>query len=134
MKGLEQLVQYVNSSDYNSGLALISHMVTGSDFAQIATFMTGLKILLQTAQQLRINWEQLRRLVRETTVWWNQGFDQWVKSKERLHLRCITFQFVQLLKKNKPRYWKTPSYFIVFKAKGIKEQNNNNIELFFCAI
>ncbi|XP_073991909.1 COPII coat complex component secretory 31 isoform X2 [Rhodnius prolixus] len=55
MKGLEQLVQYVNSSDYNSGLALISHMVTGSDFAQIATFMTGLKILLQTAQQLRIN-------------------------------------------------------------------------------
>uniref|UniRef100_A0A069DZR9 Protein transport protein Sec31A n=1 Tax=Panstrongylus megistus TaxID=65343 RepID=A0A069DZR9_9HEMI len=55
MKGLEQLVQYVNSSDYNSGLSLISHMVSGSDFAQIATFMTGLKILLQTAQQLRIN-------------------------------------------------------------------------------
>ncbi|KAK9505402.1 hypothetical protein O3M35_009469 [Rhynocoris fuscipes] len=55
LKGLEQLIQYVNNSDFNSGLALITHMVSGSDFAQIATFMTGIKILLQTAQQLRIN-------------------------------------------------------------------------------
>ncbi|BES91877.1 WD domain, G-beta repeat [Nesidiocoris tenuis] len=55
LAGLEQLVQCVQSSDFHSGLGVITQMVSGSDFSSVSPFMTGVKILLQTAQQLRVN-------------------------------------------------------------------------------
>lgn len=53
--GLEELARYVEASDYMSGMNVITRLVAGSDFSNVASFMTGLKILLQTAQQLRVN-------------------------------------------------------------------------------
>ncbi|XP_014239156.1 protein transport protein Sec31A isoform X2 [Cimex lectularius] len=55
LSSLERLVQAVHNVDYTTGLGIITQMVSGPDFSQIATFMTGLKILLQTAQQLMVN-------------------------------------------------------------------------------
>uniref|UniRef100_A0A0A9XWG9 Protein transport protein Sec31A n=1 Tax=Lygus hesperus TaxID=30085 RepID=A0A0A9XWG9_LYGHE len=55
LSGLEQIVQCVRSSDFHSALSVITQMVSGSDFSQVSPFMTGVKILLQTAQQLRVN-------------------------------------------------------------------------------
>lgn len=55
IEGLDDLAKCVGSSDYASGLNVITRLVSGSDFSNVASFMTGLKILLQTAQQLRVN-------------------------------------------------------------------------------
>ncbi|XP_059607355.1 protein transport protein Sec31A isoform X2 [Phlebotomus argentipes] len=54
LAALNQLVQFVQIGDYASGLALHTQMCSGADFAQIAVFMPGIKVLLQTAMQLQV--------------------------------------------------------------------------------
>lgn len=51
---LHQLVQLVQTGDYTGGLALHSQLIAGPDFSQIASFMPGLKVLLQSALQLGV--------------------------------------------------------------------------------
>ncbi|XP_069705559.1 protein transport protein Sec31A isoform X3 [Periplaneta americana] len=54
LQGLHQMVQMVQIGDYTGGLSLHTHLVSGSDFSQIASFMPGLKVLLQSAMQLNV--------------------------------------------------------------------------------
>uniref|UniRef100_A0A6B2EKZ1 Protein transport protein Sec31A n=1 Tax=Phlebotomus kandelakii TaxID=1109342 RepID=A0A6B2EKZ1_9DIPT len=54
LAALNQLVQFVQIGDYASGLGLHTQMCSGADFAQIAVFMPGIKVLLQTAMQLQV--------------------------------------------------------------------------------
>ncbi|XP_022916302.2 protein transport protein Sec31A isoform X1 [Onthophagus taurus] len=51
---LHQMVQIVQNGDYSNGLNLHTQMVSGPDFAQIASFMPGVKVLLQCALQLQV--------------------------------------------------------------------------------
>ncbi|XP_015837847.2 protein transport protein Sec31A isoform X1 [Tribolium castaneum] len=51
---LHQMVQLVQNGDYTGGLNLHTQLVSGPDFAQIASFMPGLKVLLQCALQLQV--------------------------------------------------------------------------------
>lgn len=48
------MVQLVQTGDYQNGLGLHTQMVSGPDFSQIASFMPGIKVLLQTAMQLNV--------------------------------------------------------------------------------
>lgn len=54
LTSLGQLVQLVQAGDYANGIGLHTQMVSGPDFAQIANFMPGIKILLQSAMQLQV--------------------------------------------------------------------------------
>ncbi|XP_031353039.1 protein transport protein Sec31A isoform X2 [Photinus pyralis] len=54
LSGLHQLVQLVQSGDYSNSLSLHTQLVSGPDFAQIASFMPGLKVLIQCALQLQV--------------------------------------------------------------------------------
>lgn len=54
LDSLNQLVQLVQIGDYANGLGLHTQMVSGPDFSQIASFMPGIKVLLQTAMQLQV--------------------------------------------------------------------------------
>lgn len=54
LASLNDLVQLVQIGDYANGLGLHTQMVSGPDFAQIASFMPGIKVLLQTAMQLQV--------------------------------------------------------------------------------
>lgn len=51
---LHQIVQFIQDGNYMGGLNLHTQLVSGPDFAQIASFMPGLKVLLQCALQLQI--------------------------------------------------------------------------------
>lgn len=54
LASLHQLVQLIQNGDYTGGLNLHTQLVSGPDFAQIASFMPGLKVLLQLAIQLQV--------------------------------------------------------------------------------
>lgn len=54
LSGLHQLVQLVQSGDYSNSINLHTQLVSGPDFAQIASFMPGLKVLIQCALQLQV--------------------------------------------------------------------------------
>ncbi|XP_053680316.1 protein transport protein Sec31A [Anopheles nili] len=54
LNSLNQLVTLVQAGDYANGIGLHTQMVSGSDFAQIASFMPGIKVLLQSAMQLQV--------------------------------------------------------------------------------
>ncbi|CAH0386488.1 unnamed protein product [Bemisia tabaci] len=54
LSSLHQLVQLIQMGDYNSALALYTQLASGPDFAQIASFMPGIKILIQSALQMNI--------------------------------------------------------------------------------
>ncbi|XP_026473337.1 protein transport protein Sec31A-like [Ctenocephalides felis] len=51
---LHQMVQMIQIGDYAGGLGLHTALVSGPDFAQIANFMPGLKVLLLSASQLQV--------------------------------------------------------------------------------
>jgi protein transport protein SEC31 len=53
-ESLNQLVQYVQIGDYMNGLGLHTQMVSGPEFSKIASFMPGIKSLLQMALQLQV--------------------------------------------------------------------------------
>uniref|UniRef100_U5EYS2 Protein transport protein Sec31A n=1 Tax=Corethrella appendiculata TaxID=1370023 RepID=U5EYS2_9DIPT len=54
LASLNQLVQLIQNGDYANGLGLHTQIVSGPDFAQIANFMPGIKVLLQSAMQLQV--------------------------------------------------------------------------------
>lgn len=54
LESLNQLVQLIQIGDYGNGLGLHTQMVSGPDFSKIASFMPGIKILLQLAMQLQV--------------------------------------------------------------------------------
>ncbi|XP_048510063.1 protein transport protein Sec31A isoform X2 [Athalia rosae] len=54
LAALHQMSQMIQSGNYTGGLALHTQLVSGSDFSQIASFMPGLKVLLQSALQLGV--------------------------------------------------------------------------------
>ncbi|CAH0563613.1 unnamed protein product [Brassicogethes aeneus] len=54
LNSLHQLVQLVQDGNYTGGLALHTQLVSGPEFAKIAAFMPGLKVLLQCALTLQV--------------------------------------------------------------------------------
>ncbi|XP_058054599.1 protein transport protein Sec31A [Anopheles bellator] len=54
LNSLSQLVGLIQAGDYANGIGLHTQMVSGPDFAQIASFMPGIKVLLQSAMQLQV--------------------------------------------------------------------------------
>ncbi|XP_066994333.2 protein transport protein Sec31A isoform X2 [Anabrus simplex] len=54
LQGLHQMVQMVQIGDYPGGLGLHTQLASGPDFSQIASFMPGLKVLMQSALQLQV--------------------------------------------------------------------------------
>lgn len=54
LQGLHQISNMIQSGDYSGGLALHTQLVSGPDFSQIASFMPGIKVLLQSALQLGV--------------------------------------------------------------------------------
>ncbi|KAJ8915040.1 hypothetical protein NQ315_016015 [Exocentrus adspersus] len=51
---LHHMVQLIQEGNYTGGLNVHTQLVSGPDFAQIASFMPGLKVLLQCALQLQV--------------------------------------------------------------------------------
>jgi len=54
LQGLNQIVAAIKQYDYNTGLAVHTHMVSQGNFSEISAFMPGLKMLMQTATQLQV--------------------------------------------------------------------------------
>lgn len=54
LANINQMVQYIQIGDYANGLGLHTQMCSGNDFAQLASFMPGIKVLLQAAMQLQV--------------------------------------------------------------------------------
>ncbi|CAH1223126.1 unnamed protein product [Diabrotica balteata] len=54
LASLHDLVQMVQTGNYTEGLNLHTQLVSGPDFSQIASFMPGIKVLLQCALQLQV--------------------------------------------------------------------------------
>ncbi|RZF36991.1 hypothetical protein LSTR_LSTR004679 [Laodelphax striatellus] len=54
LSGLHELAKLVDAGDYAAGLGLHTQLISGPDFSQIASFMPGLKVLLQSALQLGV--------------------------------------------------------------------------------
>lgn len=54
LAALHEMIQMIQAGNYTGGLALHTQLVSGPDFAQIAGFMPGLKLLLQCALQLQV--------------------------------------------------------------------------------
>ncbi|XP_071129998.1 protein transport protein Sec31A-like isoform X4 [Mytilus edulis] len=52
--GLHQIIQSIQQGDYNSGLQVYNQMVSHGNFSEISNFMPGLKMLLQSANQLQV--------------------------------------------------------------------------------
>ena len=48
------MVQLIQIGDYANCLGMHTQMVSGPEFAKIATFMPGMKILIQLAIQLQV--------------------------------------------------------------------------------
>ncbi|XP_052843380.1 protein transport protein Sec31A isoform X1 [Drosophila gunungcola] len=51
---LNQIIQYIQISDYANALEIHTRIAFGTDFAQCAGFMQGLKVLLQSASELHL--------------------------------------------------------------------------------
>ncbi|XP_008547029.1 protein transport protein Sec31A [Microplitis demolitor] len=54
LQGLHQISQMIQAGNYTNGLAIHTQLVSGPDFSQIASFMPGIKVLLQSALQLGV--------------------------------------------------------------------------------
>lgn len=52
--GLHQIVQALQKCDYNEGLQIYAHIIGQGNFSEIGSFMPGLKMLMQTANNLKI--------------------------------------------------------------------------------
>ncbi|XP_023226649.1 protein transport protein Sec31A-like [Centruroides sculpturatus] len=51
---LHQIIQSIQQGDYQGALAIHSQLVSTANFSEISSFMPGIKVLLQTAQQLGV--------------------------------------------------------------------------------
>jgi len=58
IQGLHQIVQFIRQYDYASCMQVISGLIAGGSFAELADFMPGIKVLLQVAQQTGVYVEQ----------------------------------------------------------------------------
>merc|ERR1719334_1966384 len=54
LSGLQQMASAVEGKDYQNGLKVYAVIVRGGNFAEISSFMPGLKTLMQSATQLRV--------------------------------------------------------------------------------
>ena len=54
LAGLHQMASAVGGKDYQTGLKVYALIVRGGNFAEISSFMPGLKTLMQSATQLRV--------------------------------------------------------------------------------
>ena len=54
LSGLQQMASAVEAKDYQNGLKVYALIVRGGNFAEISSFMPGLKTLMQSATQLRV--------------------------------------------------------------------------------
>jgi len=54
LAGLQQMADAVARTDYQTGLKIYATIVRGGNFAEISSFMPGLKTLMQSATQLRV--------------------------------------------------------------------------------
>lgn len=54
LQGLHQISSAIQTGDYPGGLAVHTQLVSGPDFSLIASFMPGIKVLLQVALQLGV--------------------------------------------------------------------------------
>lgn len=54
MQALNQIVQFIQIGDYANALEVHTRIAFGTDFAQCAGFMQGLKVLLQSASELHL--------------------------------------------------------------------------------
>lgn len=58
LQGLHQIVQCISQYDYASCMQVISGLIAGGSFSELADFMPGIKVLLQVAQQSGVYVEQ----------------------------------------------------------------------------
>lgn len=54
MQSLNQIVQFIQIGDYGNALQTHTQIAFGSDFSQCAGFMPGLKVLIQSANDLQV--------------------------------------------------------------------------------
>lgn len=54
IEALNQIVQFVQIGDYGNALATHTSIAFGTDFAQTASFMPGIKVLIQCAADLKV--------------------------------------------------------------------------------
>ncbi|XP_049818141.1 protein transport protein Sec31A [Aethina tumida] len=54
LASLHQMIQLIQDGNYTGGLHLHTQLVSGPEFAKIASFMPGLKVLLQCAMSLQV--------------------------------------------------------------------------------
>lgn len=54
LESLKEMVNLIQHNEHSKGLMLHTQMVSGAEFAKIASFMPGIKILLQLAMQLQV--------------------------------------------------------------------------------
>lgn len=54
LTSLHQMCQMLQNGDYPSTQRLQMELAESADFAQVASFMPGIKVLVQCAQQLQV--------------------------------------------------------------------------------
>lgn len=54
VQGLHQMIQYMQGFDFQSALGLHAHLVATSNFTEISGFMPGIKVLIQSCQQMNV--------------------------------------------------------------------------------
>ena len=54
IQGLQTIIQYIQGHDYQSSIQLHTHIVGTSNFSEISAFMPGIKVLIQSCQQLNV--------------------------------------------------------------------------------
>ncbi|XP_012288447.1 protein transport protein Sec31A isoform X2 [Orussus abietinus] len=54
LNDLHQISQMIQTGDYTGGLSLLTRLASSADFSTIASFMPGIKVLLQSALQLGV--------------------------------------------------------------------------------
>ena len=52
IQGLNSIIQYIQAHDYQSSILIHTHIVGTSNFSEISGFMPGIKVLIQSCQQL----------------------------------------------------------------------------------
>lgn len=58
LQGLHQIIQHIRAYDYSSCMQVISGLIAGGSFSELADFMPGIKVLLQVAHQTGVYVEQ----------------------------------------------------------------------------
>ena len=55
VQGLHAIIQYVRANDYQSAIMYHSNLVGTSNFSEISGFMPGIKVLIQSCQQMNVH-------------------------------------------------------------------------------